>query len=165
MDENFFDSIVRALCETLSNLYAGITGLFISVLGYFLPVKNIMHLLFLFFILDVVFGYCAANKLRGERFSVKVIWTHTIPRMLVSIVLILGAYMWDSVYQQEVFSTYKLIGWFITGVLLYSIAENGYYLTKWRIFKKIGEVITERVIEKTEIENDKDTFQKSINQN
>lgn len=142
---SYFSEMTHALHSALQNAYALVAGLIITVVGYFIPVKDIVHLLILFFILDVVFGYCAARKLRNERFSVKIIWEHTMPRMLISIVLISGAFLWDSVYKQEVVSTYKIIGWFISGVLLYSIAENGYQITKWGVFPKIGSLFRAKI--------------------
>jgi hypothetical protein len=147
------DSIIQAYAVGgfVKNAYAFISGLFMSVLGYFVPVKDIVHLLILFFILDVIFGFWAARKLRKERFSVKIIWGNTIPRMLISIVLITGAYMWDSTYEQDFVSTYKVIGWFISGVLLYSIAENGYHITAWAVFPKLSTIIGDKLKDKTGI--------------
>lgn len=121
-----------------------ISGAFMTVLGYFLPVKNIIHLLVFFFLLDVIFGYLAARKLRKERFSTKIIWNTTIPRMLFSIVLIAGTFMWDEVYRQTTVSTYTLIGWFISGLLLASIAINMYHITKWDVFLGLGKYFTKR---------------------
>jgi len=148
-ETSFFSSIIHALQDVCTNGYAMLSGIIISVLGYFLPVSNIVNLLVFFFIIDVAFGYWAANKLRGERFSVKIIWSHTIPRMLISIVLIIGSFMWDSVYNQDVICTYKIIGWFISGVLLYSIAENGYKITKWSVFPKIGGLFKKNIKDNT----------------
>lgn len=155
-DETMQDTIpqptILAMGGVLKNAYAMLSGLFMSILGYFLPVKDIVHLLILFFVLDVFFGFWAAKKLRKERFSVKIIWSRTIPRMLVSIVLILGAYMWDSTYQQDFVSTHKVVGWFISGVLLYSIAENGYHITKWAMFPKLANLIGNKLKDKTGID-------------
>jgi len=158
MEETFFQSLANAMNSIFHNFYAVLTGFFTAIVGYFMPVKDIVHLLVLFFILDVIFGYWAASKLRKERFSVKIIWTHTIPRMLVSIVLVLGAYMWDLTYNQDMVSTYKIIGWFISGVLLYSIAENGYNITKWSVFPKLGGLIKNHVSDRTGLDiDDKNT--------
>lgn len=154
MQDSLFNTVAHALKDLLNDMYAMCAGLSMSVLGYFLPVKNIVHLLIFFFAVDVIFGFWAARKLRGERFSVKIIWSHTIPRMLISIVLIIGAYMWDSVYSQELVCTYKLIGWFISGVLLYSIAENGYQITKWSVFPKIGNLFKKNVKDNTGLDVD-----------
>lgn len=135
--------------ETLTNAYAILAGLFASVLGYFIPVKDIVHLLILFFIIDVIFGFWAARKLRKEKFSVKIIWSTTIPRMLISIVLILSAFMWDMTYKQDFVSTYKIVGWFISGVLIFSIAKNGYLITKWTVFSRIESLFRSKVKEQT----------------
>lgn len=154
MNDTFFQSLIQAIQDLCSNANAIIAGMLTGILGYFLPVKDIVNLLLIFFILDVIFGFWAARKLRSERFSVKIIWAHTIPRMLISIVLITGAYMWDKTYNQEVVSTYKIIGWFISGVLLYSIAENGYQITKWTVFPKLSELIQGKIKERTGIDVD-----------
>lgn len=146
--EEFFKSIFRALTDSLTNVHALLVGALASVAGYFLPVRDIVHLLILFFILDVFLGYWAARKLRKEKFSVKIIWATTIPRMLISIILIISAYMWDTTYRQDYVSTYKIIGWFISGVLIYSIAKNGYIITKWSVFRNIGSMFKDRLKDK-----------------
>lgn len=150
------DIICQAMEYFFKDFYAFLIGCIVSFIGYLLPVKNIVNLLILFFIMDVILGFWAANVLRNERFSVKIIWKHTIPRMLISLILITGAFMWDEVYHQEFVSTYKIIGWFISGVLLYSIAENGYQITKWSAFTKIGSALHTKVKESTGLDiNDK----------
>lgn len=163
MQDSLFDSIISALAHFVNNAYGLLFGLLTSVIGYFLPVKDIVNLLLLLFFLDVGFGYWAAHKLKGEKFSVKIIWSHTIPRMLVSIVLIAGAYMWDNTYSQEFLSTYKLIGWFLSGVLLYSIAQNGYKITSWKAFPDMANLIGDKVREKTGHEIPSDEAMNHIN--
>ena len=149
--------IYQAMEYFFKDFYAFVIGCIVSFIGYLLPVKNIVNLLVLFFILDVIFGFWAANTLRKERFSVKVIWNHTMPRMLISIILVAGAFMWDEVYNQEFVSTYKIVGWFISGVLLYSIAENGFQITKWSTFNKIGNALHSKMKESTGLDiNDKE---------
>lgn len=154
MQNSLSEPFLGSLRETVSNAYAMLVGLLSSVAGYFMPVRDIVHLLLLFFIADVAFGYWAARKLRKERFSVKIIWEHTMPRILVSIVLITGAFMWDKTYQADLFSTHKIIGWFISGVLLYSIAENGYQITKWAAFPILSNFIKSKTKERTGIDMD-----------
>lgn len=162
MKHPFFTTFGRTIKYLFHDMYALISGSIASFIGYLLPVKNIVHLLIAFFLIDVVIGYWAAHKIRNERFSVKIIWEHTIPRMLISIILITGAFMWDEVYSQEVISTYKVIGWFISGVLLYSISENGYQITKWSVFPRIGEIINEKVISYTGIDPEKKEPEETI---
>ena len=124
----------KAVVDLLSNGYALLCGLFASIVGFFVPVGDVVGLLILLFAIDVIFGYWAAKKLRREKFSKSVIWQTTMPRLLVSIVIVLCAFMWDSVYRQDVVCTYRIVGWFISGVVIYSIAQNGYSITKWEGF-------------------------------
>ena len=135
------------LRDAIENAYTCLTGLFLSIIGYFIPVKNIVHIVLLFFLLDVIFGFWAAKKLRKERFKVSIIWTHTMPRMLISVVLILATFMWDNVFQQDYVSSYKFVGWFISGVLLFSIAKNGFQITKWGVFNSISNIVKKKVEE------------------
>lgn len=134
--------------DWLKTFWNFLSGTFFSLIGYFLPVKNIVHLLLLFFVLDVIFGYWAARKIRGERFSARIIWRTTMPRMVISMVLILSAFMWDQVYSQDTVATYRIIGWFISGVLLSSIVQNGYRITQWDMFLGIGDIIKEKILER-----------------
>ena len=148
----FFKTIGNALMYFFKDTYTVLVGIASSFIGYLLPIKDIVNLLIVFFIADVIFGFWAANLIKKERFSVKIIWGHTMPRMLVSIFLIVSTYLWDKVYEQEIVSTYKIVGWFISGVLLCSISENGYKITKWSVFSKLGIVINKNIKEKTEID-------------
>lgn len=128
-----------------NSIYGFIVGLFMTLFSYLIPVRNIVQVVIFFFIIDIVVGYCANKKLRNEKFSVKKIWETTIPRMTISLMLIVCSYMWDNVFGQEVVATYKLIGWFISGVVLTSIANNGYKITKWKAFIQIGDVLKEKL--------------------
>jgi len=97
----------------------------------------------------VIFGYLVSKKINKCRFQVKIVWNHTIPRMLISVVLIMACYMWDSVYHQEAVSTYNIVGWFISGVLIFSIAENAFLLTKWDAFLKIRNIFRKKIQDET----------------
>lgn len=161
---NIIDTMTQSVINFFSNVNAICVGIFSSIIGYFVPVKDIVNVLLLFFLLDMIFGYLAARKgkKRGgkecKRFSVKIIWNTTIPRALISIIIVMAAYMWDSTYNQDVVNTYKAIGWFISGVLIFSIAENGFILTKWGIFLKIREFIRSKI--KGETEQDPEVTEK-----
>ena len=124
--------------------YRVICGGLTSVLGYFLPIRDMVHLIIFFFIIDVAFGYWAAKALKGERFQVKIIWEHTMPRLLLSIVIMACTFMWDTVFGVEIVSTYNLVGWFISGILIASIAANGYAITKWDVFKRLKGIFDKR---------------------
>lgn len=145
MNDSFINQVAAALKEMFSNVYLVATSLFSSFFGYFLPVKDITNLLIILFIIDVLVGYWAARKLRKERFSVKIIWSHTIPRMILSILLIMIVFMWDKTYNNNILKMHERIGWFLSGMLIYSIAENAFQITKWSVFPKIISSIKDRV--------------------
>lgn len=137
MIDSYFGDWIKSAWSLLS-------GAFMSVIGYFLPVRNIVHLLILFFFIDVIFGYWAAHRTRREKFSAKIIWKTTMPRMIISLVLIICAYMWDQVYSQDMVATYRVIGWFISGVLLANIVQNGYRITNWDVFLGLGQILKDK---------------------
>lgn len=145
--EKFINKTV-VIEDWLKTFWSFLSGTFFTLIGYFLPVKNIVHLLLLFFVLDVIFGYWAARKTRGEIFSARIIWRTTMPRMVISMVLILSAFMWDQVYNQDTVATYRIIGWFISGVLLSSIVQNGYRITQWDMLLGLGEIIKQKIGER-----------------
>lgn len=129
-----------------------IVGSCTAILGYFLPIKDLVHLVILFFVLDMVFGYWAARKLRGEKFSTRIVWRTTFPRMLISLVLVIMAYLWDTTCNQVYLPTYNIIGWFISGILIYSIAKNGYKITKWEAFPLIGNLFQKKIEDHTGVD-------------
>lgn len=126
-------------------------GTFTAVIGYFLPIKDLVHLVILFFVIDMLFGYWAARKLRGERFSTKIVWRTTFPRMLISVILILLAFLWDTTCNQMYLPTYNIIGWFIAGILLFSIGKNAFKITNWEGFKLLSVMFRKKVKDETGI--------------
>lgn len=75
-----------------------------------------------------------------------------MPRFVISLVLVVGTFFWDKVFDQTVVSTYKVCGWFISGVLLANIVQNGYRITKWDVLMGLGEFIKNRTKTETGIE-------------
>ncbi|HAQ19612.1 MAG TPA: hypothetical protein DCR40_10335 [Prolixibacteraceae bacterium] len=143
MDEYLtFPNLVKGIWELL----CGILG---TIIGYFLPIKDMVNFIVLLFFLDVLMGYWAARKLRGEKFSTRIVWRTTMPRMLISILLIMMAYMWDDVFNQSFLQTYNLIGWFIAGVLIFSIGKNGYKITKWQGFQGLENIFKKKIEKET----------------
>lgn len=126
-------------------------GTFTAIIGYFLPIKDLVHMVILFFVIDMLFGYWAARKLRGEKFSTKIVWRTTFPRMLISVILILLAFLWDTTCKQMYLPTYNIIGWFIAGILLFSIGKNAFKITNWEGFKLLSILFKKKVKDETGI--------------
>jgi len=127
-------------------------GSFMAIIGYFLPIKDLVHLVIVFFMIDMMFGYWAASKLRGEKFSTQIVWRTTFPRMLISIILVTMAYMWDTTCHQEYLPTYNIIGWFISGILLFSIGKNAFKITNWEGFNQVSNLFQKKIKDQTGID-------------
>lgn len=130
--------------QTMSHFCTFITGIFGSIIAYLFPVKDIVNFLVLLFILDFLFGFWAAHKIKQERFIVKKVWDGTIIRMLFSIILIVLLYLWGDLYQTSMEISYKIVGGFISGVVIVSIIQNMYKLTRWSLFVDIIEFAKSR---------------------
>lgn len=133
---------LKALFDSVNKV---VSGVFASALGYFLPIKDMVHVIIIFFVIDMLVGWWAAHTCRGESFSKTIVFNTTIPRMLISILLEMILYTWDTTFNQTMFSTYRVVGWYISGVLILSIIKNGYKATKWKVIPKIGDIIKEEL--------------------
>lgn len=124
--------------DWLKIFWSAITGTFMTAIGYFIPIQNIILVLMLFFAIDAFFGFLKAHKIDKEKFSQRKIWNTTVPRLGGSILLVMMAFIWDDVYKQSSVATYNALGWFLSGILLTKTAFNLYYLTEWDVFKEVG---------------------------
>lgn len=140
------------ISNTLDSGLAFAVSAFISVIGYFSPIGNILLLLLILFGVDVSLGIWASKKLRKEPFSMKKIFRTAVPRFIISAVIILITYAWDNVYSQDLVCTYKVAGWFISGLLIISITKNGYQITNWSVFKSIERLIKKQIDKRIEEE-------------
>lgn len=146
---DWFGIFISWIMNTLCDAYNVIFAIIVSALGYFSPIKNAIHLVLFFFLLDVFFGVWAAKKVRKERLRPRLIWEKTIPRSFMSIVIIIATYLWDTTFGQDWVQTYMLVGWFISGVLILSITKNAADITHWSGFLAIGNIIRREVKDKT----------------
>lgn len=132
----------------------------LACIGYFTPIKNIEHVMLMFFGIDIIYGYLASKKIakklgKKPMFSTKIIWEKTVPRATLSTVLLLGAYMIDKETHQEWIHFDSIIGWFICGLLLVSILENGYIVTEWRTIPLLDKMLKNKIEKQTGIKLDK----------
>ena len=131
------------MAEFFGNLGGWILGVFLSVVHYFAPVASTIHILFIFFIGDILFGFLAAKKLRGERFNPKKVWNKTIPKMLVSFFIIISAHMLDSISPAGFLTIRESVGWILSGLVLHSVWGNAFVFTKWTALRHIGNFLSE----------------------
>lgn len=142
---SWIDTALNWLSGALQDAYACISGFTAAAIGYFIPIKDMVHLVLVFFLVDVIVGYWAASKLRKESFNPSIIWKKTIPRATISIIIIMCTHAWDTTFSQDYISTSGFIGWFIAGIIIASIAKNGYEITNWKPFDTIGNSIKEQI--------------------
>lgn len=143
--EEIINQMIDDMTELFRNVTAFLYGVLASVLGFFLPVKDIVHFLLILFLVDIIVGYRTARKLRGECFSPRIIWNKSVPRIVLTLIIILALYAWDFVYTQDYVHTYLIVGWFISGMLIYSIRDNAYKMTGWKVFGRVGDFITDKL--------------------
>lgn len=137
--------IASILNELFNDVYNLIVGAIFSLFGYFSPIRETMHILFFFFLLDVIFGYLVARKVRGEKWQPKIIWEKTIIKMLVASLMVITAHMLDKIAPSSYLTIREFVGWFISGVVLSSVWENFHTLTKWKIVVKLSETLSEKL--------------------
>ncbi len=143
--------ITRAFNEfgvKLYEMFVFLLGLFV---GYFSPMKSVVHMVLVFFLVDVIYGWLAAKKLRGESFKPAIVWKKTMPRVLLSLVLLILAYIIDKETKQALINTTSVLGWGISALLFLSIAKNGYIVTKWKSIPILEKWVEDKIEKETGI--------------
>ena len=156
--------MLRLIYISSFNLWDWLIAIFISLVGYLSPLKEIAHMMLFFFLVDVIYGWLADRKLNnGEidpetrqiirvKFQPNKVWNKTVPRIILSIILLICAFMLDTNTDQEYVSIYKIGGWVISSLLIVSIAKNGYIVTKWEAIPFLGKMLQKKFNDQTGME-------------
>lgn len=141
--------------EFLYNLYCRLTdrlgALMVAFVGYFSPLSHVAHLVLIFFAVDVLYGWLADRKLNNAPFKPGIVWRKTMPRVLLSITLLILSFIIDKETGQTWIDTYRVIGWAICGLLFMSILKNGYIVTNWGAIKSIDKWAKKKIKDETGI--------------
>lgn len=148
---HFFD----VMQDFFSNAAGWLLGVFLSIAHYFAPVADTIHVLLVFFIGDILFGFLASKKLRGESFNPKKVWEKTIPKMLVSFFIIISAHMLDSISPIGFLTIRESVGWILSGLVLHSVWKNAFIVTKWTALRHIGEFLSDSLKDRFKVDVDK----------
>lgn len=146
-----FYETLKWIGTAITNCYSWLAAILVAWFTYFMPIKDMLGLIILFFTVEMFMGYLAARKLRGEPFRLSIVFTKTIPRLALVIFMMLGTYLWDVIFSQELVHTYSILGWTICGILLVSIFKKGHTITGWRPFKTISNTIKSNIGNKVKI--------------
>ncbi len=153
---------MQEIYEWLTNVYNFLGGIIMIILGYLLPIKDLIHFITLLFILDVVIGYWWARKRERAKFKTKIIWNKTMPRWLFSVIILGLLYYWDKVHHQDWVSSYYVGGYFLSGTIIASIVDNALKITGWGVFKGLKHIITSNVEKNTGEKIQEDDNNRSI---
>ncbi len=145
-------SILNVIQDITRDVYQMFMGLFGALIAFFEPTLDALRVLVVFFVLDVIFGVWNARKNDGKKFQAKIIWEKTIPKMLVSFLIIISAHMLDCIAPLKSLTITSFVAWFICGVVLSSVWENFYKITKWGAIEQAKEKISEVLKSKTKKE-------------
>ena len=136
---------LRSFASMFSDAYNFFAGWLGSLVVYFLPVFDILRMLVFFFVIDCIVGYWKARKIDGIPFRGRIVWDKTITRLALSTVIILCAFSWDNVYSQDVIKVHMIIGGFISGVVLLSIVQNGYEISRWSVLNRLAKHLDKKL--------------------
>lgn len=159
MNLQHLPSWLSIIIDWVTNAWNFSVGIAMTLIAQLIPIKNIVHLVLFFFILDVFIGIWKARKIDKLKFNPRVVWEKTAPRVLFSVTLIVILFMWDTVYKQEFIRSYNIAGWFISGLLIASIVENMYKITGWDFFKKFGIFVNKKIEDKGLKSDDNDKIE------
>ena len=148
---DFWDIMEEFFC----NAGGWVLGVFLSIVHYFAPVADTIHVLLVFFIADILFGFLASKKLRGESFNPRKVWEKTIPKMLVSFFIIISAHMLDSISPLGFLTIRESVGWILSGLVLHSVWKNAFVVTKWTALRHIGEFLSDSLKDKFKVDVNK----------
>lgn len=144
--------MLRFIEQSTGRLLEFFGACFFAFLGYISPLKDILYLTILFFVVDIIYGWRADRKLNNAKFQPGIIWAKTIPRMVLSLTALILAFLIDKVTGQKWINTYLIIGWIICGLLFVSIMKNGYIITEWRVIKYAVNTLKYKVSSVTGVE-------------
>lgn len=126
-----------------------IGGVLMSFIGILLPVKDMVLFITILFIIDVAAGFWKARKFYRAKFKACIIWEKTMPRWLFSVIILVILFYWDKIHHQDFVKTYYVGGYFLSGTIIASVAQNALKITGWTVFKGLENIITKNVENKT----------------
>lgn len=118
------------------------TNIFILVIAYFTPVKEVVNVMLIFWGVDLVSGIWASMK-RKERFKSSKL-RRSIYKFIWYTVAIMCAYMMERTFHMGWSNLANIIGGFICFVELKSIFENVTEITEEPVFVRIFKIFKKK---------------------
>jgi len=141
--------------ESSFSLADGLSKLAVLLISYFAPVKEIVHVMLIFILIDFISGVWAARKRKETLESRK--FRKTLTKFLWYTVALILSFMMENTFNLSWSNLSGIIGGFICFIELKSIFENITVITGEPIFMKILSIIRKRGSDTIEDLSDSDS--------
>jgi len=128
--------------ESSFSLADGLSKLAVLLISYFSPVKEIVHVLLIFILIDFISGVWAARKRKETLESRK--FRKTLTKFLWYTIALILSFMMEKTFNLSWSNLSGIIGGFICFIELKSIFENITHITGEPVFMKILGLIRKR---------------------
>lgn len=127
----------------IQHIWHLVFGAIVALLGYFSPIKAVVHVMGAAIVLDLVFGIWAARS-RKEGIKSGKLW-RTAYKFFISVVVVALLYAMDVEMGAEIVQLHRLVAWLITGFEIWSILESGGQITNHKIFRILRKIMEDKV--------------------
>lgn len=132
-----------------------IAGFLTWILMYFIDMKGTITLMAITFLIDLIVGIWASIKVKKEKFSSQKFFIQ-LERFALVLIISMLLFAMDKENQQSVASLSNGVTWLVTGFLVWSIAENGFAITGWKLFKILKAFVKNKIQQNTDINIEQD---------
>lgn len=137
--------IIRWIDNHILNL---ILGAIASIFGYFAPITGVVGVVTAVILVDFLVGVIAARK-KGHAIKSVKMW-RTVKKLFWSLVVVSLLYASDT--EMGIIQLHKLVGFFIFGYELFSIAESLAYVTDLKLFVYLREIMEDKIEDQVNID-------------
>jgi len=134
----------------LQHLYNFLSGIIVAFLGYFAPIKGVIHVMVIAIILDLIFGIIAARR-RKEGIKSAKLW-RTAYKLFIAVIIVALLYAMDIEIGVEIIKLHRIVAWLITGFEIWSILESGGQITNHKLFRILKKYMEDKVESVTGVE-------------
>lgn len=138
----------------IQHIWNIICAIFVGLIGYFMPVENLVHVMSAAIIFDLFTGILASHK-RGIGIKSLRLW-RTVYKLFYSVVIVMLLFGMDKEMGVKFIQMHKLVAWLITGFEIWSILENVSVISNLRIFIILKSFMTDKIKEQTGVDINKE---------
>lgn len=131
---------MKWLFQHLCNLFSGII---LAILGYFAPIKGVIHVMVIAILIDLIFGIIAARS-RKEGIKSSKLW-RTAYKLFIAVIIVALLYAMDVEIGTEIIQLHRVVAWLITGFEVWSILESGGQITNHKLFRILKKYMEDKV--------------------